>query len=238
MSVLPMNRLDQVEFCESHWPVWEANAAAIGLTTAQTGALKSATTSARAKYDASLAARQASKAATQAFYGATAAMRDLAAPMIAAIKSFADQQADPGAVYVLAQIPPPAAPTPAAAPGKPTNFTVTLEPTGAVTLLWDATNAAASSGAFFQVSRKLPGAGSFVSIGGAPGSTAESRRMTFTDETVPASAASAGVQYIVTGRRGSLTGVPSDAVTVQFGVDGSGFAVTGGQAGGNFKIAA
>jgi hypothetical protein len=35
------------------------------------------------------------------------------------------------------------------------------------------------------------------------------------------------VQYIVQGRRGTLGGLPSDALIVQFGVDGTGFTVVG-----------
>jgi hypothetical protein len=46
----------------------------------------------------------------------------------------------------------------------------------------------------------------------------------FTDATVPASAASQGAQYIVQGFRGTRVGDASDAVVVQFGVDGDGFA--------------
>jgi hypothetical protein len=61
-----------------------------------------------------------------------------------------------------------------------------------------------------------------VGIGGAPGSTAESRRASFTDSTVPASAASQGAQYIVEGFRGTRGGEASDAVIVQFGMDGLG----------------
>lgn len=237
-TVLPDARIDQIQFCETHWPVWETAPTTIGLTAAQVSALKTATGTARGKYSEAQSARAASKAATTEFYSTTRDMRDQAAVLIAAIKSYAEQQSDPMAVYAAAQIPPPAAPTPAVAPGKPTNFTITLEPTGAVTLSWDASNASASSGGFFDISRKLPGSSTFLSVGGAPGSTTESRRMFFTDVSVPASAASAGVQYIVTPRRGTLTGTPSDAITVQFGIDGSGFAVSGGTVGANYKLAA
>jgi hypothetical protein len=87
-----------------------------------------------------------------------------------------------------------------------------------------ASDSAASSGAFFSVSRKLPGQSSFTSIGGAPGSTNEAggRRCSFTDFTVPASAASQGAQYIVQGFRGTRFGEASDAVIVQFGIDAGG----------------
>lgn len=238
MAVLPESRLEQIEFCETHWPVWEAAPpATIGLTAAQVTALKVATEQARTSFSAAQSAREAAKAATMVYYTHTATMRNLVSDDIRQIKAFAELQANPATVYAAAQIPEPAAPTPAAAPGKPTNIAINLEPSGAVTLTWEATDAAASGGAFFNIFRKLPGQTSFVPVGGAPGSTTEARRMSFTDFTVPTSAAGAGAQYIIQGRRGSLSGEPSDALIVQFGVDdGGGFSVQGGEAG--LKMAA
>jgi hypothetical protein len=118
---------------------------------------------------------------------------------------------------------------------------VTLESSGAVTLSWEATDAAASSGAFYNISRKLPGQSAFTPLGGTSGSTSESRRMSFTDATVPTSAAGAGAQYIIQGQRGTLAGIASDAVVVQFGVDGGpGFTIVSGEAatGNGLKVAA
>jgi hypothetical protein len=43
----------------------------------------------------------------------------------------------------------------------------------------------------------------------------------------PTSVAGSGAQYIITPFRGTRTGTPSDAITVQFGVDGAGAQVTG-----------
>ncbi|MBX3386883.1 MAG: hypothetical protein KF768_09955 [Phycisphaeraceae bacterium] len=232
MSVLPTTRLSQIQFCEDHLPVWSAApAAAIGLTSAQITALSELTEAARAAYNAAQAARQAGKTATMVYTSATAQMRTLAGDMVSQIKAFADLSGDATSVYEKAQIPPPAAPTPATAPGKPTDFSVVLQPTGAVTLRWNAENSAASSGGFFNVLRKLPGQAGFSPIGGAPGSTAQSRTMSFTDTTVPTSAAGQGAQYIVQGQRGTLLGLPSDAITVQFGVDGTGTFSVGSQTG-------
>ncbi len=221
MPIVPDKKVEQLQFCESHWPIWTTNAALIGLTAAQTTAFKNFTTAARTAYDAAQTAKQAYRAAVtnqnQALTLATANAADL----IRVIKGFAELTTNPNAVYSSAQIPPPATPVPAVAPGKPTNIGVTLEPTGAVTLTWDATDSAASSGAFFSISRKLPGAAVFTVLGGAPGSTASVRRMSFTDVSIPTSAAADGAQYIIQGQRGTLIGIPSDAVTVQFGA-GSG----------------
>jgi hypothetical protein len=226
MAVIPSKRSEQVTFCESHLPVWNAAPpAAIGLTAPQIAALNAKTVAARQALSALAAARQASKAATLAFYTACAAMRDEAADLVKFIKAYAESQPNPLEVYVLAEIDPPAPPTPLPAPGKPKDFLVALENSGAITLSWAADNAAASSGAFYTVRRKLPGQSKFMVLGGTGGSTLENRRMFFTDATIPASAAGEGVVYEVQGQRGTTMGTPSDAITVQFGTDGTGRAV-------------
>ncbi len=222
MSVLPPNILDQIQFCEAHNPVWAGTPALIGLTAGQCSALATATTNARKAFSDAEAARLASKGFTTALHGSVTIMRSQVSDLIRQIKAFAELQSNPAAVYAAAQIPPPAAPTPLPAPGKPTDFAVALNADGSVTLSWNATDSAASTGAFFTVSRKLPGQGAFSGIGGAPGTTTESRRANFTDATVPASAASQGAQYIVQGFRGTRVGMASDAVVVQFGIDGGG----------------
>ncbi|MBU6413058.1 MAG: hypothetical protein KGS45_06255 [Planctomycetes bacterium] len=237
MGVLPQNQIQLLEFCENHWPLWNAAPTAIGLTAAQVTNFKTRTETARADYDTAQSARLASKAATTELTASVSDMRSSAGELIAQIKAFAELQTNPAAVYAAAQIPEPAAPVPAQAPGKPTNFAVTLEFDGSVTLSWDSTNSTASTGGFFTISRKLPGQTGFTAIGGTPGSTQENRRPFFTDTTVPASAASAGVQYSVVGLRGTRIGTPSDAITVQFGNDGATFTV-GNQTTQAFKMAA
>lgn len=219
-SVLPPNILDAIQFCETHVTTWTGAPTAIGLTALQVTNLDTLTKAARNAYTAAQAARDASKAATTTQTGAVAPMRAKAAELIAQIKAYAELQATPATVYAAAQIPQPAAPTPFPAPGVPSNITVGLESSGAVTLSWEASNSAASTGAFFQIYRKLPGQGGFTSIGGAPGSTSESRRPSFTDNTVPTTAAGTGAQYIIQGMRGTTVGIASSAVVVQFGVDG------------------
>jgi len=226
MPIIPNPKVEQLQFCESHWPIWQAQAAAIGLTAGQVTAFKTLTTSARAAYDAAQNAKQAARAAITAQNAALAQATANAADLIRVIKGFAELTSNPNAIYSLAQIPPPATPVPASAPGKPENFLVTLEPSGAITLTWDAANSAAGTGAFFNISRKLPGQTAFTIVGGSPGSTAETRRMTFTDYTIPTTAAQTGAQYIVQGRRGTMMGAPGDAITVQF-VDGMGMNVVG-----------
>ncbi len=219
MSILGNSIIDNIEFCEAHAPVWAANIAGLGLTQAQSAALTAATDEARMAYDNALKAREASKAATVEMKSEASQMKTIAATALRSIKTYAEAQANPDTVYSLAQIPPPAQPSPLPLPGKPTDILVTLLATGAVQISWDAENAAASSGVFFNIYRKLPGANAWVSLGGTSGTTSTSRRMTFTDATVPTSAAAAGVQYVMQGQRGTAQGLLSDAITVQFGTD-------------------
>jgi hypothetical protein len=222
MAVIPDTAIGQIQFCEAHNPVWTAAPTTMGLTAGQCTALTTATTNARKAFNDAQAAREASKAFTTTMHGNVGIMHAQVSDLIRQIKAFAELQANPSIVYAAAQIPAPAAPTPLPAPGKPDRFAVVLESDGSVTLSWESANSAASSGAFFAVSRKLPGQGAFSGIGGAPGSTSSSRRATFNDATIPAAAASQGAQYIVQGFRGTRVGDASDAVTVQFGVDGGG----------------
>jgi hypothetical protein len=238
MSILPNGLPELFNFCEAHAPVWETEFASIGITSTQATQFKNLTGVARAAYNTAQSARDASKAATITQNANVRDMRNAAADLIRTIKAFAENQTKPETVYAAAQIPEPLPPAPLPAPGVPQDVVVTLEPSGAVTISWAAFNAAASSGAFYNVSRKLPGQSTFVPIGGAPGTTSQSRRMSFTDTTIPTSAAGSGAQYIITGQRGVTMGPPSNAITVQFGVEGTagGFAVSG--ATGVLKMAA
>lgn len=229
MTILPETLPEFIAFCETHVPVWEADFATLGITSAQASQFKNLTSVARASIKEAQEAREASKAATITQNAAVRDVRDLAADLIRTIKAHAENQATPAAVYASAQIPTPRAPSPLRAPGEATNIRVTLESGGAVTLSWQAQNAAASSGAFYNVLRKLPGQSNFTSVGGAPGTTSASRRMRFTDATLPASAAGGGAQYIIQGQRGADLGEPSEAVVVQFGVGGAGSFQINGQ---------
>ena len=219
MAVLPESKLEQIQFCESHIPVWSANAVAIGLTAAQVTTLTGQTTTARTSYTAALSTRQAAKAATTTFHNNTKAMRNTAADLIAVIKAYAESKNDPN-IYGIAQIPPPAPPSPSTPPGQPFNFGVAVEPSGALTLSWESENSAASNGGFFTVQRRLGAGGGYFTIGGTPGVGGGGRRNTFTDDTLPAGTPT--VSYIVTPKRGTQTGTPGEAVNITFGVGGSG----------------
>ena len=216
MSVIPDKKVEQVQFCEMHAPVWTSNAAGVGLLPAQTTLFTTLTKNARAAYDAAQAAKQAYRAAvTKQNEQIALALSGPggASDLIRFIKTFAENTASPNAVYSLAQIPPPAAPAPAPAPNQPSNVTVSLEPSGAITLRWKCTNAAPGAGTFFSITRKLPGESTFTLVG----NTGEK---TFSDVTLMQGTPSA--LYIIQGHRGALDGMPTDQIGVQFGVGGGG----------------
>lgn len=221
MSVIPDKKVEQVQFCEAHAPTWATNATAVGLTTSQCTAFTALTTAARKAYNDAQAAKQAYHAAvTEQNQRIAAAISGIggASDLIRFIKTFAENTANPNAVYAIAQIPPPAIPQPAPPPGEPTDISVTLESNGAITLKWKAVNAAANAGTFFSITRKLAGEGAFTLVGNTGAKS-------FTDGTLVQG--TAGAAYIIQGHRGTTNGKPSEQIGVQFGVSGPGIAVTG-----------
>ena len=204
---IPRLAVDQMQFCETHVPVWTANAAAIGVTPLQVSELATLTDAAKDAFAAMQAARLASLAATQTFHNAVDAMRGQAADLVMIIRTHA-QVTDDVNVYAKAEIHPPAARSPASPPGTPTGVTTALNGDGSITLRWKSKGSAPSTGAFFEVQRKLAGESAFTTVGGVAART-------FTDSTIPVGAASAS--YIITGSRGRKRSEGSAQVAVQFG---------------------
>jgi len=210
MAVVPDKNLDAVQFFESHVPVWQAAPTTIGLTPALVTSCDNAAKAARAAYTAQQNTKNAAKAATATYLNSVSALRNIGGDLIKTIKAFADTTSNPN-VYSLAQIPPPAAPTPLPPPGQPTSFAVQLTPAGALYLSWKSANSAASSGAFFTVKRRLEGESTFTLIGGTGSKS-------FSDDTVPFGTNT--LTYIVQGFRGIEPGPESEQLSVQFGVGG------------------
>jgi hypothetical protein len=221
VGVIPVPKVQQVQFCEAHAPVFTANAVAVGLTSSQCTLFTTLTTAARKAYNDAQTAKQAYHAAvTEQNQRIAAAISGLggASDLIRFIKTFAENTANPNAVYATAQIPPPAIPQPAPPPGQPTDVTVSLESNGAVTLRWKAVNAAANAGTFFSITRKLSGESEFTLVGNTGAKF-------FTDDTLVQG--TSGAAYIIQGHRGTSNGQPTEQIGVQFGVSGPGIAVTG-----------
>ena len=170
MAILPSKIQDLVNFGTMHWPVWQTNAAAIGLTVPQSTAFKNAATDLAAKFTDVNNAREAFRVAVVAQNTSMGAFRTIAAEDLALIKAFAMTQANPTVVYNLAQIPPPAAPGPVAAPGQPKEITATLDGTGSVTLKWKCGNPPGGQVAYIVERRTATsGTGSAFSFAGVAG---------------------------------------------------------------------
>ncbi len=225
MPIVPTNDVAALEFYESHGPIFQSNAAALGIPGPLAAAVKADAITTRGLYQAAIDARNASKAATLAWQTGLANLRTEGSAAIAAIKAFADNAGDPNAVYALAQIPAPTPPAPLPAPGQPSDFTVNILSGGTLQLKWKMPGRQPGN-TFYQVKRQLPGESFYTIIGG-------SGDKTFIDETLPAGSDS--VKYIVTAIRGSVSGLGSLPVDVQFGVGGEGFSVASVQ---NVKLAA
>ncbi|MFM9996724.1 MAG: hypothetical protein ACKVU4_13105 [Phycisphaerales bacterium] len=211
MGVVPDTRLQQLEFYEAHVPVWQDNAGAIGLTVGQLTALSTLVTAARTNYNAQQPARNAAKAATQAFYDSIDSAHENGSNLIAIIKTYAASTGNPG-VYTTAEIPPPAAPSPAPPPSTPTGQQALLENNGSITIKWNVTQPAPGAGVYTAVLRQLNGSGAFVPLG----DTGEKQ---FNDPTVPPGAQR--VTYLLQARRSGIGGQSSpfsEPLTVFLGV--------------------
>jgi hypothetical protein len=212
MSILPPKVEEFLTWCENHGPVWNTNATNLGLTVAEVQAFMVLVTEARQAWAAKEAAYDAARAATVVSQDTVRDARREAAELLRDIKAFAEAQSKPATVYALAQIPPPAAPTPAPPPAQPTDLSVTIEPgSGALTLRWKAKNPAGTSGTGYIIRRKAAGeiAFSFVGVTGTK---------FFTDDTFQAGPDS--VEYTVQGTRAGVNGPASNVFLVRFGAGG------------------
>ncbi len=225
MGDIPKKQTEFLAFCTAHANMWLANAASVGILPATATAFKNHAGTAQATFDASEAAKVAAKAATNNNDIAMKLARNDAADIVRTIRAFAETTNNPG-VYSLAGIAPPAPPTPAPKPAKPEMLSSGLESSGALTLYWKATNLRGGT-VTYSIGRKLPGENSFTIIANTGGNAAANGRPTgrrgqkqWTDSTLPVN--SNGVQYVITGTRGDISGDPSEILTVTFGVSSGG----------------
>lgn len=212
MSIVPSTNIGSIEFYEEVLPLWETNFAEIGLLVGDVSAVTTLVEAARAAYDAQQTALAASKLATQNANEAVRAMKALGSIDIAKIKTYADSTNNVG-VYTLAGLPIPASPSTMGPPGLCTNLSVTILPTGALTLKWKCVNPAGASGTSYEVARRVGSTGSFVTIGSGGGNK------TFIDDTLPSG--SSPVFYRITGVRSTVRGTTNE-FAVNFGVGGGG----------------
>ena len=210
MSTYPITpRSAFLQWCDTHAPVFIANAAVIGMTAAQATAFASQLSKSNDAVQDQDDAKQAQKAATEIVDGCVAELKTMAGDAVRTIRAFAEMQADPTTVYAKAQIPSPATPTPIPPPGQPTNLTVTIAPgSGQLTLKWKCENPEGASGTSYLIRRKLPTETAFTVIGA-------SGIKEFIDASFVAGPDS--VTYTIQGLRSNLQGPESDWFTINFG---------------------
>jgi hypothetical protein len=232
MSTLPDKREELITWCQAHAPVWEGAPASIGLTVAQANAFITLTEEAQAALLNQEKAKQSALSATNTAQETIGDLRSMAGEYLRTIRAFAATTNNPQ-VFVNAQIPPTAAPTPVGPPGTPDNFKIALDTQGAITLRWKCQNPDNASGTSYIVRRRFGSAGEFVFVGVAS-------KKSFTDTTITGNVSQ--VQYTVQAVRSDLSGQPSQTVVVRFGAGGMGggqiVSVTEGEPGGNVKLAA
>jgi hypothetical protein len=210
MAIVPQTNEGKINFFQSKNDPWSTNAVAIGTSAAAVTALATKVTTAQAKLAAQVAAQEAARSATAEF---NAAVRDMAVAGSDIIKQIRAKAATDGdSVYILAQIPAPATPSPVPAPGTPTDFSATLNPDGSLSLKWKCPNPARSTGTIYQISRRSGATAAFVAVGG-------SGARTFIDAGVPAGVAS--VTYQIVAVRSTAIGVAAQFI-VNFGTGAGG----------------
>ncbi len=204
MPEIPDSRLGKIEYFEVHAPIWNAQAIPLGLDAIETLALVNETGDARTAYDAAVAARDASKAATLDFYQKVNDMHDHGSGLLAQIRGKVDSSGNPN-LYVLAQVEPPADPTPAPPPDPATDMAGFINNVGDIDLSW---KGSVSNGTFFTVWRKLPTDDDFIQV-------ASLGTLQWTDSSV--AAGTTFVQYIVYANRDSFISAPTEPISILFG---------------------
>lgn len=204
-----------IDWCTAHSEVFAANATAIGLTVAKTTAYATLLTDAVKALEDVEQARSTYRAAVVT---ANEAMRVLngslngTSELVRTIRSFAEAQATPNSVYSLAQIDPPAPPSPLPAPNPATDITVGIEPmTGAIMLKWKASQP--GTGTVYVVKRRINSSGPWMFVGTAGADK------TFVDATFPAGPDS--VQYLIQAQRSNQFS-ETTGVVVNFGIGATG----------------
>jgi hypothetical protein len=207
MSTVPTKLVDKITFFETHLPVWAVNPTAIGLTALQVADLTSMTAAARGAYESALASRSISLAATGTQNDLVGVMGTFGSDLIKTIRAFAETTND-SSVYQSAQIPPPAPPTPAGPPPKPTNLEAALLLPFGIGLSW---KGSVASGAYFSIWRKLDTETAFSLV-------ETTNDKSFEDRSLPVGIAS--VEYYIAANRDAFT-INSVALTVSMGADGT-----------------
>jgi hypothetical protein len=178
MRVVPKKHGPKIAFYKHRITRWAAHAAQIGTTAADVAELAAVTEEAREALAAQQAAQRVAQSATLRLHLAVEKMGTRGSAIIQQVRVRAATSGDDG-VYGLAWIPQPKKRSPIGAPGRPYQFSVTLQPIGWVELRWKCRNARGSVGTMYEVWRRIGGAGALERVG-------MSGTKRFVDKTVPA----------------------------------------------------
>jgi hypothetical protein len=220
MSTIPKSYPDAIDWTTTHLANWPADPTEIGLDAARILELTQRKDLAAAALAHALQLDGQKKAAFEAYHTKARSMRDYASQSVGIIRSFARASDNPEAIYTLAQIPAPAGPTPAPAPGVPYKFETRLIQGGSLEVTFECDNEG-SSAVNYEV-RRRDGGGQ-----GAPYAfvlNAGERR--FVDDTIPNGTGT--VSYQIVGFRTNTRGEPA-YFTVVFGAGNSAQVVSSGE---------
>lgn len=216
---LPQTRIARLQYMEGHVAPFSDHQADIGISVLQLGEFTANTSAARDAWDAYVAAQQAESAARVAWRDAIAAATVTARSALRSINTYAKDQANPGAVYALAEVDPPKPREPLGAPEVPGDLRVELDTEGRANLRWSGTR---QGGTVFTLQRRTTTTGGQT---GAWTTLATVPERTFIDQSTPSGVASVG--YRVRGERVGGVSAYSSPITLPLGSSGNQQSVAG-----------
>ncbi len=122
MSTVPVKAADAIAWVDTRVPVWSAAGLAIGLDPLEVGELGTLTSEAKTLKTEWETAQALADAKGVDYRAAVKAMRSKASGQVTQIRGFARSKGNPPSIFSAAQIPLPADPGPAPAPGTPEGF--------------------------------------------------------------------------------------------------------------------
>lgn len=222
-NVPPQPKIDQIVWFENHYPLWETTPTAFGATAAMVGAVKTATITARQKYDAVAAAKQAWRNAVVEQNEAVRGMLDVGRDTVNIMKSFIENSGNT-ALWGQAGLEPDEPRGTAPDPTAPFELSAGLDSEGNVIVRWKTSQPRGLSGVIYSVRRSLDG-GPFTLLD----SVGEKE---FVDGGIFVGTQMAS--YTVQAKRGRQVSPLSSALNIRFGHAGGG---GGGGMGGMFIAA-
>ncbi len=164
MSVMPRDKVGQIEFATSHVEKWLEHAIAIGSSPERIEELAAKIAEARAAFNEQKQAQLKARAATMKFHLAVDAMSAITQEVITTARTKAIASGD-NEIFVLASIPTPKNPSPIRELDKPHRFSAKLGALGTIILQWKCTQPRGATGVIYQVSRQLGSTGEMLPIG-------------------------------------------------------------------------